>query len=322
MILGLSRPSALFLLGIVLIGTGAGAVVRVDNSDWSRFDALIAGSQKAMMADPKSALAGAQQAKELAGRHPDASRYKESLATSLWLQAEAATRINQIAQARTALNAALQIASTDGKVDKLDGNLALTQARLADSSGDFALALKSYQAAHAIFVRLGVPRYQAIALLGLGAIYEKAHDLNREIAYYRQAQQVYSEDPKLELSIANNIAYALQQVGRYNEAIDDYKRALKIAISFKSPLLQADILTNMAAPYAKAHRFAEAEAAANQALHLIGKHDEAGQAPFAWGVKGLIEYQRGAIDAAAADFDRAFHGIDLTTTITPFRDFH
>jgi signal transduction histidine kinase len=39
-------------------------------------------------------------------------------------------------------------------------------------------------------------------------------------------------------------------------------------------------------------------------------------------VKGIIEDQRGAIDAAAADFDRAFHGVNLTTTITPFRDFH
>ncbi len=322
MILGLPRPSALILLGIVLIGTNAGAMARADTSDWSRFDSLIAKSQKAMMADPKSALAGAQQAKELAGRHPDASRYKESLATSLWLEAEAATRVNQVARARTALSAALQIAATDGKINKLDGNLALTQARLADSSGDFALALKSYQSAYATFVRLGIPRSQAIALLGLGAIYEKAHDLNREIAYYRKASQVYSEDPKLELSIANNIGYALQQVGRYDEAIENYKRALNIATSFKSPLLEADILTNMAAPYAKAHRFAEAEAAANRALHLIGNHDEGGQAPFAWGVKGVIVYQRGAIDAAAADFDRAFHGIDLTTTITPFRDFH
>jgi len=322
MILGLSRPSALFLLGVVLFGTTADAVARTDTSDWSRFDALIAKTQKAMMADPKSALAGAEEAKELAGHHRDASRYRESLATSLWLEAEAAMRINQAPQARTALKAAQQIAATDGEFNKLDGDLALTQARLADSSGDIALALKSYQAAHATFVRLGIPRSQALALLGLGAIYEKAHDLNRQIAYYRKASQVYSEDPKLELSIANNIGYALQQVGRYNEAIEYYKRALKIATSFKSPLLEADILTNMAAPYAKAHRFAEAEAAANRALQLIGKHDEAGQAPFAWGVKGLIEYQRGDIDTAAADFDRAFHGINLTTTITPFRDFH
>jgi len=322
MLSGLSRPSTLFLLGIVLFGTNAGALARADTSDWSRFDALIATSQKAMMADPKSALASAEEAKKVADRHPSASRYKESLATSLWLEAEAAMRINQPAQAHSALKAALQIAAHDGKTSKLDGDLALTQARLADSSGDFALALKSYQAAHATFVRLGIPRSQALALLGLGAIYEKAHDLNREIAYYRKASQVYSADPKLELSIANNIGYALQQVGLYNEAIDDYKRALKIATSFKSPLLEADILTNMAAPYARAHRFAEAEAAADRALHLIGKHDEAGQAPFAWGVKGVIEYQRGATDLAAADFDRAFHGIDLKTTITPFRDFH
>src|SRR3569833_2327963 len=151
MILGLSRPNALFLLGIVLFGTNAGALARADTSDWSRFDALIATSQTAMMADPKSALASAEEAKEVADRHRDASRYKESLATSLWLEAEAATRINQPAQARTALKAALQIAAHDGKTSKLDGDLALTQARLADSSGDFALALKSFLVVFVLF---------------------------------------------------------------------------------------------------------------------------------------------------------------------------
>ena len=43
----------------------------------------------------------------------------------------------------------------DGEFNQLDGDLALTQARLADSGGDIALALKSYQSAHATFVRLG-----------------------------------------------------------------------------------------------------------------------------------------------------------------------
>jgi signal transduction histidine kinase len=320
----ISRPvkaCALLLLG-VLSGSGACAATGGASADWAQFDALIGKAQRAMMTDPKSALATTRAAGLLADRHRSEPRYSEALATSLWLEAEAATRINQVGQARTALAAALQIADNDGKITKLDGDLALARARLAESSGDYALALKSYQQAHSVFVKLGLLRSQAIALLGLGAIYEKARDFNRELRYYREASQVYSGEPGFDLSVANNIGFALQQVGRYADALNDYGHALKIARSLRSPLLEARILTNIAMSQAKLHRLAEAERNADQALKLLGPADESGWAPFVWGVKADIAFQRGLLKTAVADLDRAFRGTDLATTIAPFRDTH
>jgi signal transduction histidine kinase len=189
---------------------------------------------------------------------------------------------------------------------------------LADASGDYALALKSYQRAHAVFVRLGILRSQAIALLGLGAIYEKARDFNREIRYYREASQVYSGEPAFNLSVANNTGFALQQIGRYGDALDDYKRALTIAISLKSSMLEARVLTNVAMSEARLGKLGEADSAANRALRLLGPKDESGWAPF----KADIEYQRGALKIAVADLEKAFHGLDLATTIAAFRDAH
>jgi signal transduction histidine kinase/Tfp pilus assembly protein PilF len=291
-------------------------------SGWRLYEAKIADAKKAMMADPKAALEKARQAVTIAEAQPASPEKTEALATSLWLEGESLTRINKTADAQLAITEATKLAAASGKTTALDGNLALSQARLADANGDIGVALKSYQRAHDIFSRLNIPRYQAIALQGLGSIYDKAHDFDREIEYYRRASQVYSEEPGFQLSAANNIGFALQQLGRYDEAIDDFQQALKIARTMQSPYLEANILTNLAAAYAKSHRFKEAENAANRALKLLGPKDESGGAPFVWGVKAEAEFQRGNISAAVSDIDRAFKGIDLKTTISAFRDMH
>jgi signal transduction histidine kinase/Tfp pilus assembly protein PilF len=316
----MNRVFALFL-GIFLLG-GVAARAADDARPAGSFDGLIAGAKKSMMTDPKAALIVARQAEAIAqGMHDPAAR-TTGLATSLWLEAESLTRINQVAEARTVLNRAIALAEADGTTTKLDGDLALSLARIADATGDIALALKSFHKAHDIFARLAIARSRSIALQGLGAIYGEAHDFDREIGYYRHASQTYSEDPALELTAANNIGFALQHLGRYDEAIKDFRHALDIATTLQSPELEANILTNLAAPYAKAHRFAEAQSALDRAVKLIGR-DEAARMPFfVWGVKAQIEYERGNMDAAAVDLDRAFRGVDLKTTSTPFKDFH
>jgi signal transduction histidine kinase len=300
----------------------AAAPLPENASGWTAFETKIADAKKAMMADPKTALENARQAVALAQAHSASARKNEALATGFWLEGESLTRINKTAEAKIAIDQAAMLAGADGETTALDGNLALSQGRLADASGNIGLALKSYQHAHDIFARLNIPRYQSIALQGLGAIYDKAHDFGREIEYYRRASQVYSEEPAFQLSAANNIGFALQQLGRYAEAIEDFQQALKIARTMQSPFLEANILTNLAAAYAKSHRFSEADSAANRALKLLGPKDESGGAPFVWGVKAETEFQRGNVNAAVADIDRAFKGIDLKTTISAFRDMH
>jgi signal transduction histidine kinase len=289
---------------------------------WTGFDESITKSQHLMMADPGAALASARAAEAIAKRNVSSQRYVGARATSLWLKAEALTRLNRIREARLALDNAAKFMARERKVSKLDGDLDLTRARLANISGDIALALKSYQKAHAVFVQFGNLRSQSIALQGLGSLYDKAHDFAHAIRYYREASQVYSGDPALDLSAANNIGFSLQQMGRYSEAIQDLRRALKIAIALDSPLLDANILTNLAISNARLHNLAEAERDADRALRLLGRKDESGESRFAWGVKAEVAYQRGALSVAADDLQHAFRGLDLTTTIAPFRDIH
>ncbi|MGN6515382.1 MAG: ATP-binding protein [Rhizomicrobium sp.] len=316
---------AIFIASVIATGALAQGVQPAADPTppgWTTFAAQIADAKKSMMADPKATVEKARKANAFAQAQPVSAYRSEAIATSLWLEGEALTRINQVKEAQVALDAALKLANADKKTTRLDGDLALSEGRLADANGNIALALKNYQRAHDIFARLDIPRYQSIALQCLGNIYEKAHDYNREIAYYRRASQVYSDDPALELSADNNIGFALQGLGRYDQAIDRFNNALKIAKTLDSPFLEADILTNLAATYARSNRFSDAEKTANKALKLLAHQKDTGQEPFAWGAKAEVEYERGDVLGAVADMNRAFKGLDLTKTISPFRDMH
>ncbi len=315
------------LFGVVLpilmtahAGTALGAPA--SQQDWQEFDRLVGAAKSLMMAHPDDAMDAARRAAALAEHHREAPRYRLSRATALWLEAEALTRTSRIAEARTAVTLASQLAADDGELTKLDGDIALSRARIAESSGDFASALKNYQGAHATFVRLGIPRSQSLALLGLGDLYEKARDFEREIRYYREAAQTYPGDPAIALAAANNLGFAYEQKGRYSEAIPRFEQALTIAKTFKSPVLQASILSNLAISYARLQKLPEAERAANRSLMLVSKTDPDGEARFSWGAKAEIEYRHGNLEAAAADLQQAFDGVDLRTTTPTFRDMH
>jgi signal transduction histidine kinase/tetratricopeptide (TPR) repeat protein len=320
----MSKGFAILILLCALGATSAGATAVAppaqDTLGRQDLDALVADAKKTMMADPKAALQKARDAEAIAARFAKSPRRDEAVATSLWLEAEALTRMNRTGDARAVLNRAMTLAGADGKITKLDGDLALANARIAQTDGDVALALKSYQSAHDIFTKLGEARKQAIALFGLGAIYDEAHDFNREIRYYSEAGRVYSKDPAIELSVANNVGFAKQQLGQYDEALASFRKALDIGKSLKSPFLEADILSNIAHVYAQQHQLADATQAADQALKLLGKNDP--NAPGVWGVKAEIELDRGAVDAAALDLNQAFRGVDLKATVAPFRDLH
>jgi signal transduction histidine kinase len=290
--------------------------------DWSQFDRLVAQSEKAMMADPGTALQRARAATSFAEHQRNSKRYAQAAATGWWLAAEAQTRLNNVQAARQALDKAARLSASDGKITKLDGDVALARARIAQSVGNIGLTLKSLQKAYEIYVRVGNARSQSMALQGLGSIYGQAHDFEREISYYRKASQVYAGDPALLLSAANNLGLALQQLGRYDEAVANFHNAFKIAASLQSPSLEGTILTNLAFVYAKQENLADAEHTADRALRLANSSGDRESARFVWGVKAEIEYRRGALHAAASDVDRAFRGLNLATTNAPFRDLH
>jgi signal transduction histidine kinase/tetratricopeptide (TPR) repeat protein len=311
------------LLGIEGIRPGTAGHVQTFPQDWAEYDRLMASAPARMLANPKEALAIAQRLAAIAEKHKREPRYRHAAATALWVEADALTRMGRIAKARAAVTLAAQIAANYVKPTKLDGDLALTRARIAESSGDFTDALKNYQRADAIFARLAIARSQSLALLGLGDLYEKARDFDREIRYYREAAQVYSGDPAITLATAHNLGYAYEQMGRYDLAIPRFEQALNIAASLRSALLQAHILNNLAVSYARLQQLPEAERAADRALALLSKTDVSGDdARFSRGAKAEVEYKRGDLRAAAADLQQAFRGVDLKTTAPALRDVH
>ncbi|MGH6876002.1 MAG: tetratricopeptide repeat protein, partial [Rhizomicrobium sp.] len=273
------------------------------------FDRLVAQAQTVMMARPDIALSAAQRAETIAERRTPQNR--NAIATVLGIEAEALNRTNRNAEALRAVTKASRLAASGGHLTKLDGELAETSGFIAESANDFAFALKEYQQAHDIFARLGNKRGQAIALLDLGDLYDKARDFAREIRYDREAVQVYSGDPRIALGVANNLGYTYLQMRRFTEATPYLQQALGIAATLRSPVLEATILDNLAFSYAGAHNLAEAERAADRSLMLVSKSDPDGEARFAWMVKAEIEYRRGALDEAVADLQKSFRGVDL-----------
>lgn len=325
---GSSARSALPLLLILLllipasVHSNAAFAGGVGLQDRNEFDRLVAAAQSLMMAHPDEAMSAARRAAAIAERHKREPQYRHTAATALWLEAEALTRTNRIEEARAAVTLASRFAVDDGKLTKLDGDLALSRARIAESSGDFAGALKNYQQAHAIFAQLGIARSQSLALLGLGDLYEKARDFDREIRYYREAAQTYAGDPAIALAASNNLGFAYEKMGRYGQAIPNFQQALSIATSLRSPILQARILNSLAMSDAGLGKLAEAERTANRSLVLATRADSDEEARFSWGAKAEIELRRGDLRAAASDLQQAFRGVDLKTTMPTFRDMH
>jgi signal transduction histidine kinase len=316
-----------FVLGACLLGiSGVGHPVRADDahekSGWSEFDKLISKAHSSMMVAPSAAAHAAREAALVAERHKNSSRYRTGLSTALWLEAEGLSRLRQIVAARAAITRASQLADGDSKLTKLHGDIALSRAGIAEASGDLGLALKNYQQAHAIFVRLRLPRSQAVALLELGGLYDKAHDFEREIRYYREAGRVYSADTTISLAATNNLGFAYLQMGRYGQSIPFFEKALNIAASLRSPILEANILTNLAVSYARLGKYPEAEQAANRSLGFLRKGDQSEETRVAWGSKAEVAYRRGDLIAATADLQRVFRGLNLTTTTPAFRDLH
>ncbi len=244
------------------------------------------------------------------------------MATAYCLEAEALNRTNRNQAAREVVTKASELMAGRRTTTKLDGDLALARAAIADSAGDFALALKNYQQAHSIFVRLGNRRRQAIVLLDLGGLYERARDFDREIRYYNEAVETYSSDPAIALAAANNLGLAFQQMGLYARAIPRFEQALGIASSLKSATLEASILNSLAMSYAKTQNIAEAQHAVTRALKLETSTEQGEEERFSWGVKAEIDYRRGDLRAAAADLQNAFRGVQLEATTPSFRDMH
>lgn len=285
-----------------------------------RFEEEITTAKKSMMGAPQTALDAARRAETLAKNENFGTDKKQALATSLWLQAESLTRLNKPEKAAPIIERAML--QLDDRQSKLGGDLLLSKGRLSRVLGRDDEALNSFQSAFAIFEEIGANRSQAIALQGIGTLYDDAHQYRRMIEYYAKASEVFSDDAMLDLVSLNNRANAFRELGEFDKAHALSSQALGMAVESGSEMLQARILTNIAVIEIRAGHFDDAATAIEEGLIKIENPEAEGWAPFLWGAKAELELARGDLSAAEQAINKAFADMDISTTTAPFRDFH
>ena len=283
----------------------------------ARLQALLTSAEKAMNADPEQALASARAAARVAVTLPDPRARTLASARAGWLQGEALLRANELEAAKPIIAAALASVVLVERGGKLHGDLLRSSAAVAGMSGQVQKALADLQGAHGIFAKLGEDRSQALVLQDIGTIYVDARDYARALKYDAQAAEAYAGDPAFIIGIHNNSGEILKEMGRVDEAIASYRKALKLTRG--NSLLELRVLTNLASAYARSGDVALASATANRGLAAAGGTE---WEPFLWGVKAQVALAQGRSDEARGFIERAFAGVDPATTTPLYRELH
>lgn len=315
--------TALTALTVVtaLAPLSAEAVQSAETAPVSRYDAAVERARSLMMAEPAEALAQAEAAEALARQAGDAQGDSTMLARAWWLQSEALTRLGRPAEAQPRALQALDALGTAPRADKLYADILQSAGRSATQLSDHGEALTLLQRAHEVYAEIGDARSQAITLHSIAGIYMNAREYERAIGYYLDAETLYS-DTSIDLALANNLANAYGELGRFSDALEQYRRARDIAETMDSPLLQVRILNNLGALYTKFGRHADAKLIVDNALAIAEEAEAAEWMRFLWGVRAMASLGEGEVDAAAEEIARTFDGLDLTQTPYHFVDFH
>jgi signal transduction histidine kinase/ActR/RegA family two-component response regulator len=315
---------ALFLcvVGCALPQAGWAERKTISEPSFAAFDASVEKAKEAMMGDPEEALKIGLNAVAQAEKLPASNKADVAKATAGWLHGEALIGVNAPDKAATIIAKAIVIAEKAAPNSKLHGDLLRSRGAISAMKGDVLSALRDYQSAYQAFLVAKVPRSQAIALQDIGQIYWEAADYDRVLEYLNQSAEAFSGDPALTMTTRNDRAEVYRKLGRYDEAAKEYRAALAIARTLKSPMLETRILTNLAGSEADAGRLVSAQAAASQAMQFADHNDAAGWRPFVFGIGAKIAVLRGDTAQAELLFARAFDGVDLAKSDMLFREYH
>lgn len=288
----------------------------------ARYDAAIAGAKGAMMADPRAALAQADQATAAATALPGERDAGQAEATARWLAGEATARLDRPRDALAILQQANALAARHAPHSKLVGDILLSRGWAEGAMGSVQAALQDYQAAYGLFRSIGEVRGQAKALQNIGSIYHDAGDDQRSLNYYAQVADISKSDPMINLVAHNNLGETLKTLGRFRESEQQYLLAIRAARALKSGSLEARIYPNLASAQLANGEVDAAETSARRALALASGAEAAEERPFIYGVLAQIAFRRGDLAEAEKLIARTFAHVDLSKTPLPFRDFH
>ncbi len=242
----LFRAFAILCLGLVGVGFHAAPLgAQTVQADGTQFDALIADAKAAMLGNPVKAIDRAKVAEAYASRF-SGQQQTLAVATARWLQGEAYSRMNDPLHAEPLIDSAITLVKKSGSATGLYGDLLLSRGGLRLAKADVAGALASYQQAHDIFRDIGDTRKRAIAIISIGFLYQEASDYENALKYFGQSIEIYTGEPQLLFSMYSNRGVSLMGLNRIPEAQTEFRTALRIARTLKSPVLEARTLRNIA----------------------------------------------------------------------------
>jgi signal transduction histidine kinase/CheY-like chemotaxis protein len=284
-------------------------------------DVTIAEARASMLVDPRAAREKAQLAERQSGRIADPFTQASLRATSLWLQGEAAYRLKDFAAAEPKLIGALQLVQRYSPDSKLEGDVLVSLGSIQGDTGNVVSALRQFQQAHSIFVKLKDARNRSIALICIASLYSDAQDYQAALKYFDQALAAYDGDPGLIVSIQNNRAAVLRNTERYIEAEQGFRAALAIARTMRSPVLETQILRNIARSQLKRNDLTGADQTIADAQVAAQRADNYNQQAIR-AVAAQAAFQHGHTRAAKLLIEDSFAGLALGKTSFSFRDAH
>jgi signal transduction histidine kinase len=311
-----ARVTLRFALAAALLSVGGTA-----NAAPVGYEEQIAAARASMLTDPQRALAEARSAAREADSQPAGTSRSRSVATAVWLQAEALNRMGQDEAAAPLARRALALATTAAPESKLLADVTLLHGTLLATRAQVAEAQAAFQNAHRLYVRVSDTRGQAIALVCIASLFHDANDRATSLRYLDQALEAYRGDPNFSVSIYNNRGALLIDLKRYREAEADFNRALTLARQIDSAVLEMQILRNLARAQVRSGQVA----AAQRSVVLSERAGErAGEQPGPLGnaLAAQVAFRAGERAEAMRRIDAAFAGVDLRTTPLPFRLAH
>ena len=276
-----------------------------------------------MMKDPEAALQSVDQAEHLAATLATSNERGRAMATVARLRGEAFLHMDRIDLAEPFIAKALTLIHRTGPGTKLEADILMSSGGVHVGRGAPAAAFSDYQTAYHIYRKTKDVRDQAVVLLYISSLYGEANDYASALKYLDQAIAIAPKgDPNLLVSIYHNRASNLQEVGRFSEAEAGFRKALLLARTMHSPVLEARVLGNIARVRLKRGDVDEAARLVRTGLVLASSGEAVASRPQLVGIAAQVALQRREYRRAEALIEERFAGVDLATTTVPFRESH
>jgi signal transduction histidine kinase/CheY-like chemotaxis protein len=255
-----------------------------------------------MFVNPQAAYAAARAAESAANKDTAPGPLA---AKARWLQGEALSRLDRDAEAEPLVARTLDEARSRWPNTRLHADLLMTWGGIQQNRNHAAVALDAFHQAHNLFRNLRQPRKQAIALVMIASLYNRARDNQSALRYFQAALDVDSGDGNLRMSIFNNRGNALLDMGRPADATREYRQALALASASDEPGLKVPNLNNLARTALLQGKLAAAQRYSDAAYAASPSHGSEFDGSL-HALRGQIALQRDRVGEAVAAIDAAF----------------